>query len=156
METAVAAGDLGRPGVAPTGLREIMLTCSRQLVEQRFSVLEIGGVEALGEPAIDRRDEVARVGSLAPVAPKPSQVKRGFQLERLGALLAGDHQRPLEAGFSLGGPIKRQRQHALQAMQIGIAPVLARPPGQLDRLVEDREPAPGSPARPWASANSDR
>ena len=28
-------------------------------------------------------------------------------------------------------------------MQIGIAPVLARPPGQLDRLVEEREPALG-------------
>jgi hypothetical protein len=34
---------------------------SRQLVEQRLCVLEIGGVEALGEPAVNGRQEVARL-----------------------------------------------------------------------------------------------
>ena len=34
---------------------------SAQLVEQRLGVLQISGVEALGEPAVDWREQVARL-----------------------------------------------------------------------------------------------
>jgi hypothetical protein len=36
-----------------------MLTGSCQLVEQRLSVPEVGGLEAIGEPVVDRREDVA-------------------------------------------------------------------------------------------------
>ncbi len=38
---------------------------SNQLVEQRLRFLQIGGVEPLGEPVVDRGDEVASFGGLA-------------------------------------------------------------------------------------------
>jgi len=37
----------------------------RQLVQQRLSLFQIGGVEALSEPAVDRREEVAGFGTAA-------------------------------------------------------------------------------------------
>ena len=40
-------------------------TSSGQLVEQRFGVFEVGGIEALGEPAVDRREQVPRGGASA-------------------------------------------------------------------------------------------
>src|SRR6516165_3100575 len=39
-----------------------------QRIEQRSSLFEVGRVEALGEPAIDRREQVARFGMPALVA----------------------------------------------------------------------------------------
>jgi hypothetical protein len=42
---------------------------SGQLIEERLCLLQIGGVEALGEPAVNRREEVPRVRSPALFAP---------------------------------------------------------------------------------------
>jgi hypothetical protein len=42
---------------------------SRQLIEEQLRVREIGGVEALGEPAVDRREQLARFGPPALFAP---------------------------------------------------------------------------------------
>ena len=44
---------------------------SCQLLKQRPGVLKIGGVEALGEPVVDRREEVVGLLPLAPVAAGP-------------------------------------------------------------------------------------
>jgi hypothetical protein len=46
-----------RRGPEGQSLATIVLTGSRQLVEQGLGVLEVGGVEAFGEPAIDRREQ---------------------------------------------------------------------------------------------------
>ena len=40
-----------------------------QFVEQRLRLFQIGGVEALGEPAVDRGEEVAGFGAPALLAP---------------------------------------------------------------------------------------
>src|SRR5215469_8200702 len=45
------------------------IAASRQLVEQRFGVFEIARAEALGEPAVDRREKVARFDAPSPVSP---------------------------------------------------------------------------------------
>ncbi len=45
----------------------------RQLVEQRLRLLQIGGVEPLGEPAVDRCEEVAGIGGLALGVPQPGE-----------------------------------------------------------------------------------
>jgi len=61
-----------------------------QLVEQRLRLDQVARVEALGEPAVDRGEEVARLGALALVAPQAREARRSAQLERASALLAGD------------------------------------------------------------------
>jgi len=40
----------------------MLTTGSRQFVEQHLCVLQIGGVEALGEPAVNGRQQLARFG----------------------------------------------------------------------------------------------
>lgn len=48
-----------------------------QRVEQRLARLQIGRIEALPEPAIDRREEIPGVGAFALVAPEPAKAARG-------------------------------------------------------------------------------
>ena len=48
---------MGLPGNGHSHLPEA--ATSRQLIEQRLCLFQIGGVESLGEPAIDRREEFA-------------------------------------------------------------------------------------------------
>ena len=52
-----------------TGLLHALTTRSRQLVEQRLCLFQIGGIEALGEPAVDRCEQIARFGPPALLAP---------------------------------------------------------------------------------------
>ena len=44
-----------------------------QLLEQRLRVLQIARVKALGEPAVDRREQFARLLHLALVAPEAGE-----------------------------------------------------------------------------------
>jgi hypothetical protein len=44
-------------------------TSSRKLVEQRLRFFQICGVEALGEPAIDRGEQIAGLGAPALLSP---------------------------------------------------------------------------------------
>jgi hypothetical protein len=81
---------LGRLGIATTGLREIVLTGSRQLVQQGLGVLQVGRVEALGEPAVDRCEEVVRLGVPTLIAPQPSKASGRAQLPKTRGLPAGD------------------------------------------------------------------
>ena len=55
-------------------------TTRAQLVEQRFGVLQVGGVEALGEPAIDFREHRARfvAGSTGIAGEKRFSMKAGL------------------------------------------------------------------------------
>jgi hypothetical protein len=43
----------------------------RQHVQQRLGLLEVGGVKALGEPAVDRRQQRMGFGLLALLLPQP-------------------------------------------------------------------------------------
>jgi hypothetical protein len=43
-------------------IRTTRISSSRQLFEQRPRLFEIGGIEALGEPAVDRSEQIARLG----------------------------------------------------------------------------------------------
>jgi hypothetical protein len=71
-----------RPSPAATG--------STQLVEHRPCLFEIGGVEALGEPAIDGRQQVVRLCAAALVVPQPGKARGDAQFPELGLLLLGD------------------------------------------------------------------
>jgi hypothetical protein len=65
-------------------------TWSAELVEQPLGVLQVGGVEALGEPAVDRREEIVGPSALALIAPEATKAGRGTQFERLGLLASRD------------------------------------------------------------------
>jgi hypothetical protein len=65
-----------------------MLTGSCELVEQRLSVPEVGGLEAIGEPVIDRREKIAGPDTLTLVAPQPGERHGSPKLPHLGPLPA--------------------------------------------------------------------
>src|SRR5262245_34246148 len=75
---------------------------SRQFIEQRLSVLQVGGVEALGEPAEDRGQQLVCVGAPTLLLPQPAQAYCRPQLERFGLLPASDVEGLAEPGFRLG------------------------------------------------------
>ena len=71
LRTSCQPGPMAR--TATTGLtssESIGVTGLRQLVEQRLGVLEVGGVEALGEPAVDRGEEVVSLRAFALIGPQ--------------------------------------------------------------------------------------
>ena len=70
----------------------MLITSSSQFVEQRFCLFEVGGVEAFGEPAVDRREQVAGLGAAALLAAQPGEAHGGAQFPKLGLLLLSDAQ----------------------------------------------------------------
>src|SRR5262245_43659463 len=89
----------------------------RQGVQQRLGLLEVGGVKALGEPAVDRRQQRARFVPLALLLPQAAEAHSSAQLQGFGLLAVGDVESPLEAGFCLRlwRPWLPQEQDALEA-----------------------------------------
>jgi hypothetical protein len=68
--------------VSEAGIRMVLLRMlipgSRQRVEQRLCLFQVGGVEALGKPAVDRREEVAGFGMPTLLAPMPGRQPSAF------------------------------------------------------------------------------
>jgi len=98
-----------------------------QFVEQGLCVFQIGGVEAFGEPAIDRREQVAGCGGPALVAAQPAETYYGAQFPELGLLLAGDAQSLVVqflGGFGMPLP---QQQLAFEPVQLCREPARPRP-----------------------------
>jgi hypothetical protein len=52
-----------------------------QQIEQRLRLAKIGRVEAIGEPAVDRREEIAGFAALAAVAPEPGEAYGASKFE---------------------------------------------------------------------------
>ena len=65
---------------------------SGQRIEQGLCFFQVGGVEALGERAVDGREQLARLGSAALLGPQPGEARGGAQFVASGALLAGDRE----------------------------------------------------------------
>ena len=74
---------------------------SRQCIQQRFGVLEIGGVKALGKPGVDLGQQVVRLLPFPLLLPEPTQTHGSPQLQRFRLLAAGDVQGALQPGFRL-------------------------------------------------------
>src|SRR5262249_34010428 len=97
---------------------------SRQLVEQRLCFFQIGGVEALGEPAIHRGEQVAGFSTTALVAAEPGEAHGGAQFPELCILLPRDVE-GVAIQFPLGlGMPSPQRQLAFVPMQLRSKPAL--------------------------------
>ena len=61
--------------------------------QQRLRVFQIGGIEALGEPAVDGREQLTRFGPTALIAPQPRETRRRTQFIGFGLLPACDAKR---------------------------------------------------------------
>jgi hypothetical protein len=73
-----------------------------QLLDQYRRFLQVCGVKALGEPAVDRRQQVVSFLALTLLVPQACQAHGGSQLQRSGLLTASDREGLVEAAFRLG------------------------------------------------------
>jgi|SoiMethySBSTD1v2_1073268.scaffolds.fasta_scaffold427411_4 hypothetical protein len=87
------------------------LVLSPQLLQQRPGLLQVGGVKALSEPAIERGQQLAGCGAFVLVLPQPAQAHRRPQFQRLGLLAAGHGEGVAQRG-------KKSRQQ--RGIQIGV------------------------------------
>jgi hypothetical protein len=58
-------------------IRTTRIRSSRQLVEQRLCLFQIGGIKALGEPAVNRREQIAGFGPPPLIAAEPGEARGG-------------------------------------------------------------------------------
>src|SRR5262245_11442910 len=72
---------------------------SEECVEQCPGVLQVSRVKSLGEPVVDRRQQLPRLGPLPLALPQSRQAHSRTQLPRSGLLAASNSQGLLEAGF---------------------------------------------------------
>ena len=80
------------------------LWLSPQLLQQRLGVLQVGRIKALGEPAVDRCQQLTGCGALALLLPQPAQAHGGSQPPEPG--LPADHDEGLLiAGRCLPTPL---------------------------------------------------
>src|SRR6266849_7960084 len=80
-----------------------------QLVEQRLRALEVLCVETLGEPAVDRGENVMGFGAAALITAEPGEAHCGAQFPELRLLLLGGAQGlAIELLGGLGMPLPQQ------------------------------------------------
>ena len=85
--------------------RQVLTLSTRrwgEFVEQRLRFSQVRGVEALGEPAVEGREQVARLAPSALLAPQPGEARGGAQFVAPRALLAGDREGGAERVLDLG------------------------------------------------------
>ena len=102
-------------------------TGSSQFVDQRLCLFQIDGIEAFGEPAVDRREEIAGFGPPALLAPEQGKARASAQFPELGPLLRGDAE-----GFAIQflgslGMSLPQQQLAFLSIQLRCKPTLPCP-----------------------------
>jgi hypothetical protein len=78
-----------------------LLSLPPQLLQQRPGLLKIGGLKALSEPAVDRRQGRMYFGTLALLLPEAGQTGGRAQLQGFGLLAAGDVQGLAQTGLGL-------------------------------------------------------
>src|SRR6266851_902942 len=86
------SGQSGNPLANGFQLADGCLRQSAELIEQRLRLFQIGRVEALGEPAVERCEKIAGFGVKALVAAEPGEARGCAQFPELGLLLLGDAQ----------------------------------------------------------------
>src|SRR5262249_44285574 len=71
----------------------------RQRVQQRLCLLQVDGVKALGEPAVDRGEQVIGYRTLPLLLPEAGQTHRRPQLPGFGLFAGGGVAERLETDF---------------------------------------------------------
>jgi hypothetical protein len=98
-----------------------LLSLPPQLLQQRPGLLKIGGLKALSEPAVDRRQERIYFGTLALLLSEAGQTGGLAQLQGFGLLAAGDVQGLVQTGLGL-----RLVRDGLAQQQLPLEPVHLR------------------------------
>ena len=123
-----------------------------KLFKERLRILQVGSMEAFGEPAVDRRQQVVGVPPLAPIGPKSGKIAGRSKLEDARRLVTGGGQRGVESGLGdpIGTGVASQAGARAQPVQLCRAKVLACRRGARQALLEHRlrlvrsaEPQPG-------------
>src|SRR5215813_8793876 len=83
---------VGAPHESLVWRRACALPSSCEFFQQRPGFLEVRGVKALGEPAVDRRQQLVGFRTLVLLLPQARQAHGGAQFQGLGLLAAGDLQ----------------------------------------------------------------
>src|SRR4051794_10185435 len=96
-----------------------LTTGSRKLDQQRLRLFEVGGTEAFGEPAVDRREKIAGLGVAALVAAEPGKACCGAQLHTLCTLSLRHIQGQQKALFCLRLPSLEDQEITFETMQLG-------------------------------------
>ena len=98
---------------------------SRECVEQRLCVFEIGRVEAFGEPAVKGREQVTRFDASPLFAPQPCSSGSQPQFEKPGTFAAG-HVQASRNGVFKGFPGRGlgAKKHQLDPVQFWRQPHL--------------------------------
>src|SRR6516162_5633559 len=128
LSVSVSPISITRCGISRTKLtteREARLCI--ELVEQRLCLFEIGGVEAFGEPAVDRCEQIASFAVAALVAAQPGEARGGAQFVAPCALLAGNREGGAERilGLRWIGVWQASGELAAQAMNFCVPAPLA-------------------------------
>ena len=84
------------------------------------------GIPPFGEPAVDRRQQLAGFGALTLALPQAAEAHRGPQLQRFRLLAAGDVQGLAKTGFrlSLVCVSLLQQYLPLEPIQLRLPPTL--------------------------------
>src|SRR5882724_8344631 len=116
---------------------------STNRVEKSFCGDEIGGFEPLGEAAVDRPQQLARLGRSLLSAPEPSEAHSGTQLPGESALASRHVECLTEACLSSlgsGRSSPQEKQLALRAEQLCNAPSRFRLLRVCERRIGHRQP----------------
>jgi len=93
-----------------------------QFIEQRLGVFQIGGIEALSEPAVDFGEHCTCFVAVILLREQAGKARRGAELPRFGALLARNLNRSLKASLSFSGVgiVLLQQQLAFEPMRLSL------------------------------------
>src|SRR5690242_17730650 len=95
-----------RPSESPDAVAQSPASCHRapserrpKLIEQRLGFDQIRRVEALGEPAVDRGEEIVSIRDLALIPPEAGEAGAGAEFPKFRALPSCHFERFTKASF---------------------------------------------------------
>src|SRR5712671_1995902 len=91
---------------------------SGELGQESLGLFQIGGIEALGEPAVDGREQISCRGPPDLFAPEPRGGRRGAQLIGLCLMSSCDAQRFFEGALALFDAVETVEGDAFEAMKL--------------------------------------
>src|SRR6516164_802506 len=95
-----------------------------QRVQQYLRLLQVSGVKALGEPAVDRCQQFVGFGALALALPEASEAGGRPQLQGLDLLTPGDGEGVLKTGDGLRLLLRRVSEQQLSLEPIRLCRII--------------------------------
>src|SRR5262249_22631094 len=115
-----------------------------QLTEQCLGFLEVGGIKTLGDPAVDRSEQVVGLGALALLLPQAAEAHGRAQLQRSGVLATGHGEgltkTLLPCHHRFVSVTSLEQQLPFEPIQFRLVAPLPRPVHQRQRLVQQLLP----------------